>query len=357
MAVASPERLERDLVGHVHRGAGVRDFSLGAARILERSLPFDGVCLVTMDPATLLPTDEIVENGLPEQATARLTEIELGGEDFTSFAELARAARPAASLSAATGGDLDRSRRHRELKRPNGFGDELRAALVSEDATWGGLTLLRGADVRPFEADETELLASVARHLAEGLRRATLFGALSSAGDSTGSAGLVLLAPDNSVELADAAAERWLAELLEASPGRELPPVVGAAASRARAIVAGDTAGPPARARVRAPSGQWLLVHGSTLDDDRTAVIIEPARPHELAPLIADAYGLSERERAVTQLVAQGLPTSAIAARLHISPWTVQDHLKAIFEKVGVSSRGELVARVFFEHYAPRLSD
>ena len=51
--------------------------------------------------------------------------------------------RPAASLSEATGGDLDRSVRHRDLKRPHGFGDELRAALVGESATWGALTLLR----------------------------------------------------------------------------------------------------------------------------------------------------------------------------------------------------------------------
>jgi DNA-binding CsgD family transcriptional regulator len=104
----------------------------------------------------------------------------------------------------------------------------------------------------------------------------------------------------------------------------------------------------------------WLVVHGSTLGDEGdalTAVIIEPARPHELAPLVADAYGLTERERAVTQLVARGLPTSAIAGRLHLSPWTVQDHLKSIFGKVGVGTRGELVARMFFEHYAPRLTD
>ena len=115
-----------------------------------------------------------------------------------------------------------------------------------------------------------------------------------------------------------------------------------------------------ARARVRTPSGTWLVVRAIVLSGDgspRTAVTIEPARAHDLAPLIADAYGLTDRERAVTQLVAQGLATAAIAARLYISPWTVQDHLKSIFEKVGVSTRGELVARMFFEHYAPRLAE
>lgn len=114
-----------------------------------------------------------------------------------------------------------------------------------------------------------------------------------------------------------------------------------------------------ARARVRAPSGRWLLVRGSMLGDGpgaRAAVILEAARPAELAPLIADAYALTKRERIVTQLVAQGLATNEIATRLHLSPWTVQDHLKAIFAKVGITTRGELVARLFFEHYAPRLT-
>ena len=83
--------------------------------------------------------------------------------------------------------------------------------------------------------------------------------------------------------------------------------------------------------------------------------MIEPARPHELAPLVADAYRLTEREREVTRLVARGLSTEAIAARLYLSRWTVQDHLKAIFQKVGVSTRGELVARVYFQQRTPRL--
>jgi DNA-binding CsgD family transcriptional regulator len=84
--------------------------------------------------------------------------------------------------------------------------------------------------------------------------------------------------------------------------------------------------------------------------------MIEPAGPSQLAPLIADAHGLTKRERLVTQLVAQGYPTREIATALHLSPFTVQDHLKAIFDKVGVSTRGGLVAELFFAHYAPRLT-
>ena len=36
---------------------------------------------------------------------------------------------------------------------------------------------------------------------------------------------------------------------------------------------------------------------------------------------------------------------------------TVQDHLKAIFEKVGVHSRKDLMRQVFFEHFLPRITD
>ena len=43
--------------------------------------------------------------------------------------------------------------------------------------------------------------------------------------------------------------------------------------------------------------------------------------------------------------------------RLHLSPWTVQDHLKSIFAKVGVATRGELVARLYFAHDVPALGE
>jgi DNA-binding CsgD family transcriptional regulator len=57
----------------------------------------------------------------------------------------------------------------------------------------------------------------------------------------------------------------------------------------------------------------------------------------------------------VTRLVMQGRSTNEIAACLHVTPYTVQDHIKAIFVKVGVQSRRELVAQLFLRYYAPGL--
>jgi DNA-binding CsgD family transcriptional regulator len=346
MAVAALPVVRADLVRLAHRGLGVREFALTAARLIRRVVPFDGVCLLTTDPATLVPTGEIVENGLPPATIPRMTEIELTEPDFNKFVDLARRRRPAASLSEATAGDLDRSLRHREIKRPNGFGDELRAALVSGSAMWGGLTLLREHRRTHFGPADAARVASLSPPVVEGLRRATLLaGADPDDGQPRADVGLLLLADDGAIATANPTARTWLSELGH-SDGDSLPPsVIRAVARRAQAVDAAG--GAPASGRIRTAAGRWLLVRG-TLLGGQAAVLLEPAGRPELVPLIEDAYGLTDREQALTALVARGLSTREIAARLHLSPYTVQDHLKSIFEKTGVSTRAELVARLFF---------
>lgn len=353
VAAATRARVRDDIVRIVHRGLALPDLARTVSGSLSRAVPFDGTCLLTVDPATLLPIGEIVENGLPPTAMPRLTEIELGEPDVNKFTALARAPVPAASLSEATGGDLDRSLRHCEIRRPSGFADELRAVLTDATGSWGGLTLLRETKRPNFTRTDVRFVASLASILADGVRRATL---LAAAGDGERSdSGFLVLAADDTVELANPAAEQWIDELSPLGPPTiPRPAAIRAVVVQARRIAAGSR-DVVASARVRTRAGHWLVVRGWPVGADRVAVLLEAARPAELAASIADAYGFTERERAITALVARGLTTTEIADRLHLSAYTVQDHLKAIFVKSATSSRGELVSRLFFDHHVARL--
>jgi DNA-binding CsgD family transcriptional regulator len=158
-------------------------------------------------------------------------------------------------------------------------------------------------------------------------------------------------------------AERWLSEVAQADwpRRRALPYAITSVVARLQALERGTETRlvPMPKVRLRTISGQWLVLHASRLSGPsrlkQIAVIFEVARPAEIAPLIVQVYELSQREGEIMQSVSRGLSTAEIAATLYISPHTVQDHLKAIFEKVGVRSRRELVARLFAQQYQPRI--
>jgi DNA-binding CsgD family transcriptional regulator len=356
------ERVRGDLLRLVHRGLAVPDFSREVGAVLRRAVPAEGTCLMTTDPATLLPTAEYVTNGLPAPALLRLVEIEMREPDYNKWTLLARSQSPAASLSEVTEGDLNRSLRQREIRRPGGFADELRVVLSASTGTWGELTVFREEN-RPHFADaEVHFLGAMAGIVADGLRRSLL---LDEAAAGTGEVGILVLDADDGVTMSNPAAHSWLDALGTSDrAGTRLPVAVPAVARQARALCAPPGAAPapaagPAQARVRTRTGQWLVVRGSVLGeqaDAPVAVTLEPARPAELAPLMACAYGLTPGERRITELVAQGLSTRQIAGRLHLSAYTVQDHLKSVFTKSGTSSRGDLTARLFFDHYAGSLT-
>ena len=181
--------------------------------------------------------------------------------------------------------------------------------------------------------------------------------------DSAFGPGLIVLAEDMQPEGISPAGQRWLEELRDSESDwmGPLPNCVYAVVTRLRQLESIEQILPDLmpRVTVRLASGQWLSVQASRLratDGHRQlAVIIEPAGPAELAPLIVSAYALTSREREIAELVLQGLSTQEIATILFITPGTVQQHLKTIFDKIGVRTRRELVSQIFDRQYLPRI--
>ena len=84
-------------------------------------------------------------------------------------------------------------------------------------------------------------------------------------------------------------------------------------------------------------------------------MFIQRAHPPLIAPLLLQAYGLTTREQEVAQWLLRGATTTQAARRLAISPHTVNEHVKAIYDKTGARTRGELSATVFFGEHLPRI--
>ena len=321
---------------------------------LQRTIGFDGAFFATADPATLLYTSA-VRRDMPADASPAFIRTEFGEHDVNQFRILARAPTPVGDLDAATKGDRMSSLRYREAMRPFGLGDELRVALRVDGLCWGLLCLHRLDGVAGFGQRDAALLKSVAPHLAEGLRRSVA--ERRAIEDWTdGGPGVAVLDRDRNVQATTPAAAMWLEELAELDVPRaaQLPTVVRTVIERLDAGgPRGDTTLLP-RVRVRAPSGRWLVIHASQLDSGRgVAVVIEPATPAVLSSLVIAAYGLTARETDVAQRLLAGLARKTIASELCISQYTVNDHVKAVFDKTGVSSAGQLRAQVFADQSAP----
>ena len=360
----SAERTRQEIIRLSHAGLDSRTFRVEVVRRLQRAIPVDASFFATADPATLLFTGAVVDDVLA-RASSQFLENEYLKDDSVKFASLARGRSPVDSLGVATNGELARSPRYQEILEPMDLGDELRAALVVGSKCWGFMCLHRERSSPNFTPAEAAFLAKLTPHLAEGLRTALLIGDARVPSSPHDGPGLLLLGDDLSLAAITPAAEGWLAEIAERDwpSSLELPDAVYAVAARLLALERGGDQTPPdlmPRMRLRTASGRWLVLHASRLRaaeaEERIAVIFEEARPSEIAPLIADAYGLTRREAEITRLVLRGLSTAEVSGELHITPNTVRDHFKAIFDKVGVRSRRELVGQVFAQQYQPRIA-
>jgi DNA-binding NarL/FixJ family response regulator len=111
-----------------------------------------------------------------------------------------------------------------------------------------------------------------------------------------------------------------------------------------RVILAGS-AEERARLRAEANGSLTIVAEFDTLSAARSAGVeaaaILVAPPDAERPL----ESLTDRERDVLELLAEGLPNKAIAARLGLSDQTVKFHVAAISGKLGAVNRTDAVRR------------
>lgn len=215
----------------------------------------------------------------------------------------------------------------------------------------GALTLLRGPR-RPWTAPEVlrfEVFRPLLAQLLESAAAAEIHAAarrrLESAAEAA-STPILLVRPSGSVLYANRAA----AALLSARSPLVVVPRDGRETSLATWIARlGATAAAGEKLRATLADGRALEASVARFADeeqDDVAVLtlkLQSALSHEDVRERLATRGVSGREAEVVGAVLEGLRNAEIAGRLFITEWTVKDHLKHVFSKLGVSSRSGLL--------------
>ncbi|TDT14849.1 DNA-binding CsgD family transcriptional regulator [Ilumatobacter fluminis] len=347
------ERARRALGDHAADSPAWSDFGASVIAVLAELVPFDAAVVSMIDPATGLLTN-IVRSGIDDSQDELFMHIELTHPDPITLTTLAGEPLGVGILADHVAGDPYSSPRVRDLLAPHfGLEHEMRGVVRSGGRIVAACGLYRSAGRPGFTADEAIALSALEDAIANGVRRAhgqtgsehesdTAVGA-DDRGAHPGPAVMILDADGRVLESTRAAEAR--AQLMS-SAGDGVPHAVRMVAAAGRAQAAGHPVSPVAH--VRGVDGRWFVVSAAPLGSDagqvRTVVTIEPAETGRTLDLDLDLYGVTAREREVVREVVAGASSVAIAGSLGISAHTVQDHLKSVFAKVGVTSRRELVA-------------
>jgi len=230
----------------------------------------------------------------------------------------------------------------------HGVDDVASSVFADRSGCWAFLDLWRSEGV--FAAAELRYLESALAPVTAALRRCQAL-TFTAPGEECGftEPAVLLLSPTLEVRHQTESAERHLRALLPTERDRQpVPATAYNVAAQLLAVEAGVDAHPPFT-RVAIGSGHWCTFRAARLDTASRAsadiaVTIERTSPRERLRLYCLAHDLTEREAQVVACLADGDDTRTVARRLHLSQFTVQDHLKSTFAKTGVRSRRALLA-------------
>ena len=326
-----------DLCEHIDDS---RDLRISLLDELRRLVPFDSFAWLLTDPTSEVGVAPIAD--VPCLADLpRLIRLKYA----TKVNRWTEQREPVVRLHAGTGGKLEASLVWRELLTDHNVSDVASIVFRDRFGCWAFLDLWRfdGA----FTDSQACALTDHVDAITAALRRCTFRNfSRPTAGRGQLWPGPIVLVISDQLEVHGQTpeTERYLRALVP--PDGDRAPVPAGAfnvAAQLLAIEAGIDDHPPV-ARVHLNDGEWLTLRAARIGVD-IAVSIERASAAERLDLFRRSAGLTAREGELLDLLATGADTRAIAKQMFVSAHTVQDHLKAIFAKTGVSSRRDLLAR------------
>jgi len=314
-------------------GEGVRDTRVLRRRMLEvidRAVPHTGYSWLLTDPGTTVGTSPLAEVPCPDRLPELIRLRYATGPRWAALEGVASFATTPPSP-------------WRDFVTRYGIRDVATVAFRDRSVCWGFLDLWRD---QPFGAGELQLLASLGGPVGEALRRSQAAALVHGGVPEPAGPAVLVLGPTLDVRGWTVDGERVLRRLLPTEAGRR-PVPAGAYNVGAQLLAVEQGADDhPARARVHLEEGGWLSFRAARLagGSDDIAVTIEALAGAGRLDLFGLAHRLSARELDVVRCLAEGDDTRRVAGRLHISEYTVQDHLKSVADKTGLRSRGALVA-------------
>lgn len=336
MAQPAVRQLTREAVDRL--GAKQTDSRVFRTEMLDRlrrALGFEWYAWVLTDPGTTVGVDPLAY--LPD-LTVLPTVVRL---------KYLTAINRWTSLDGAAvlGGNTTASPLWREVQRSYGVLDVASVVFRDRFGCWGFLDLW---SKRAYAAEDVELLRDVAPGVTEALRlrQARTFTVVAAAPRQSVAGPVVLLLRDDlSVVGQTGASQEWLGILLPQPGG--VSPIPACAFNVAAQLLARQNGvdGHEPMARIHLADGFWVTLRASRVEpSDLIAVTIEATSPGNRLDVFGRANGLSDRERELLTLLAQGADTVEAASRMSLSPHTVQDHLKSVFTKTGTHNRRVLLS-------------
>jgi DNA-binding CsgD family transcriptional regulator len=346
------------------KGDGVACFQREAMAFLRRAFSSSAACFLLY-----LPGGESIDRSFFALSDLSPDTASLYCQHYAAIDPIAgrisRYLAPGAGAGAARSQDVLPSGRvllespfYTEFMRPRRLHHVLSVRLALGGRALGRLNLYRPREEAAFSAEEAAGASLLAPLVSIGLQHARQSDLSQVQERVIGE--LALTVPRRGIAVLDGSfratyvsgeAPRYLEGMMPARPGRgahgsSLPPAV---AARCRVLARSERFGCRGQdfTLLRTPQGELLTLTLVRLATPTPAMrYFLDLRPHAGPDTQSAAFGLSRREDEVARMVASGLDSAEISDKLCISRHTVNNHLRSIYAKMGVSSRTRMIAKL-----------